>query len=135
MMGISPAELVLIAIVALVVIGPKDLPAALRSMGRTVRTLRRMAGAFQSQVDELVRDSEIDTLRREITDMSKSTGKTAAKRKGEPVGAGPPSQGGAGQAERTLKARNRNAPTRTRATEGHALEQLLPINHSPLRRV
>lgn len=97
MMGISPTELLLIAIVALVVIGPKELPGALRSMGRTVRTLRRMAGALQSQVDELVRDSEIDTLRREITDMSKSTGKAAAKRKGEPAGAGPPPQGGAGQ--------------------------------------
>lgn len=94
MMGISPTELLLIAIVALVVIGPKELPAALRSMGRTVRTLRRMAGAFQSQVDELVRDSEIDTLRREITDMSKSTGRTAAKRKGEPASAAPPPRDG-----------------------------------------
>lgn len=92
MIGISPTELLLIAIVALVVIGPKELPAALRSMGRSLRTLRRMAGAFQSQVDELVRDSEIDTLRREITDMGKSTGKTAAKQKGKPAGAG--SQGG-----------------------------------------
>lgn len=88
MMGISSTELLLIAIVALVVIGPKELPAALRSMGKIVRNLRRMAGAFQSQVDEFVRDSEIDTLRREITDMS--TGKTAAKRKGEPAGAAPP---------------------------------------------
>jgi sec-independent protein translocase protein TatB len=121
MMGISPTELLLIAIVALVVIGPKELPAALRSMGRTVRTLRRMAGAFQSQVDELVRDSEIDTLRREITDMSKSTGRTAAKRKGSQPVPLPRHEMGWRRAERILKARDRNAPVGTRATDQHAL--------------
>jgi len=90
MMGISPTELLLIAIVALVVIGPKDLPAALRSMGRSVRTIRRMAGSFQSQVDQFVRESEIDTLRREIMDLSKDANRATTMGKGAPTVGAPP---------------------------------------------
>ena len=66
MMGISWTEFMVIVAVALVVIGPKDLPAAIRTLSHGLRTIRRMAADFQGQVDELIRDSEMDSARREV---------------------------------------------------------------------
>jgi len=58
MMGISGSELLLIGVLALLVIGPKDLPKALRTFGRAVGQLRRMAWEFQRQVDDMGRQME-----------------------------------------------------------------------------
>jgi len=66
MFDIGWSELLLIAVVAMVVIGPKDLPNALRSLGRTLRGVRRMASDFQSQFNEAMREAELDDLRREV---------------------------------------------------------------------
>jgi sec-independent protein translocase protein TatB len=78
-------ELMVIVIVALIVIGPKDLPAALRTMGRSLRTVRRMSGEFQSQVDQFIRNSEIETMRREVEDAIQDEWKASPKAKVEPV--------------------------------------------------
>ena len=56
MMGISWMELMVIVLMGLIVIGSKDLPAALRSLGRSLRAVRRMAREFQVPVDQFVRD-------------------------------------------------------------------------------
>jgi sec-independent protein translocase protein TatB len=56
MMGISRMELMVIVLVGLIVIGSKDLPAALRTLGRSLRAVRRRAREFQVQVDQFVRD-------------------------------------------------------------------------------
>ena len=71
MMGISWMELMVIVMVALIVIGPKDLPAALRTVGQFVRGLRGMAREFQGHVDQLVRESEIDALWRDVEDAAR----------------------------------------------------------------
>ncbi|HVV92637.1 MAG TPA: Sec-independent protein translocase protein TatB [Hyphomicrobiales bacterium] len=69
MFDIGWSELLLIAVVAVVVIGPKDLPVALRSLGRTIRGIRRMASDFQSQFNEALREAELDDLRREVSEL------------------------------------------------------------------
>jgi sec-independent protein translocase protein TatB len=59
-------ELMLIGVVALVVIGPKDLPAALRVAGYWVRKARTMSREFQSHFDQMIREAELDEVREEL---------------------------------------------------------------------
>ncbi|HYC04696.1 MAG TPA: Sec-independent protein translocase protein TatB [Azospirillaceae bacterium] len=65
MFDIGWPELVVIAVVALVVIGPKDLPKALYSVGKWVRKARLMARDFQGHIDEMMREAELDDLRKQ----------------------------------------------------------------------
>jgi sec-independent protein translocase protein TatB len=57
------SEIALIAAVALVVIGPKDLPIALRAISGFVKKARRMAGEFQTHVDEMMRDADLKDVK------------------------------------------------------------------------
>lgn len=69
MLGLDWTELALIAVVAVVVIGPKDLPGAVRGIASGVQKLRRMAGQFQGQVDEVVREAKLEDVRNQINDI------------------------------------------------------------------
>lgn len=66
MFDIGWVEIGVIAVVALIVIGPKDLPQALRTLTGWVRKLRGMMREFQSGVDDLVREAELKELRDDI---------------------------------------------------------------------
>ncbi|KAA0125730.1 twin-arginine translocase subunit TatB [Methylobacterium sp. P1-11] len=66
MLDMSWGEVMLIGGVALIVIGPKDLPKALRTVGQVTSKLRRMAGEFQMQFNEAIREAELDDVRREV---------------------------------------------------------------------
>jgi sec-independent protein translocase protein TatB len=70
MFGIDSSELLLIAIVALVVIGPKELPGLLRTWGKWMAQMRGMAAEFRGHVDEMVRQSELDDVKKQLTDAS-----------------------------------------------------------------
>lgn len=59
MFGIDSGELLVIAVVALVVIGPKDLPRVMRTIGNFVGQMRGMARHFRSGVDNMIRESEL----------------------------------------------------------------------------
>jgi sec-independent protein translocase protein TatB len=59
-------ELMLIGAVALVVIGPKDLPRALRVAGYWVRKARTLSREFQSSIDEMIREAELDEMRQNL---------------------------------------------------------------------
>ena len=72
MFDLAWSEIAVIAVVAVVVIGPKDLPEAIRGVAKGVQKLRRMAGEFQQQADELVREAKLDDVRTSIQEM-KST--------------------------------------------------------------
>lgn len=63
---IGAGELLLIGIVALVVVGPKDLPVLMRRLGQFTARLRGMAAEFRASFDEMGRQSELDELRREV---------------------------------------------------------------------
>ena len=62
MFDIGPTELLLIVVVAVIVIGPKDLPLALRSAGRWIGKLRKMSGHFRAGIDAMVREAELDEM-------------------------------------------------------------------------
>jgi sec-independent protein translocase protein TatB len=66
---IGAAELMVIAVVALIVVGPKDLPVLLRRLGQFMAKLRGMASEFRASFDEMARQSELDELRREVAAM------------------------------------------------------------------
>ncbi|MCA3421912.1 MAG: twin-arginine translocase subunit TatB [Roseomonas sp.] len=72
MLDLAWSEIALIAVVAIVIIGPKDLPEAIRGVAKGVQKLRRMAGEFQQQADELVREAKLDDVRNSIQEV-KST--------------------------------------------------------------
>src|ERR1700735_3423374 len=63
-------ELMLIGVVALVVIGPKDLPAALRVAGYWVRKARTMSREFQSSVEQMLREAELEDVRQELKKLT-----------------------------------------------------------------
>lgn len=67
MLDIGWSELMVIGIVALVVIGPKELPGVLRSVGAMIGKLRRMAGEFQGQFQEALREAELSDLKKDLT--------------------------------------------------------------------
>lgn len=64
--GIGGFELVVIGLVALLVVGPKDLPMLMRRVGQMVAKARAMANEFRSSFDEMARQSELDDLRKEV---------------------------------------------------------------------
>ncbi|MDO9607827.1 MAG: Sec-independent protein translocase protein TatB [Brevundimonas sp.] len=64
--GIGGFELVVIGLVALLVVGPKDLPVLMRRVGQMVAKARSMANEFRSSFDEMARQSELDDLRKEV---------------------------------------------------------------------
>jgi sec-independent protein translocase protein TatB len=66
MFGIDSPELLVIAIVALVVIGPKELPNLLRSWGKWMAKMRGMASEFRGHVDEMVRQSDLDDVKKQL---------------------------------------------------------------------
>lgn len=73
MFDIGWSEIALIAIVALIFIGPKELPAVLRNVGKWVTAARGMAREFQGHVDDLVRETELDEVRRNIRENASAT--------------------------------------------------------------
>jgi sec-independent protein translocase protein TatB len=62
MFDIAPSEFMLFALVALIVIGPKDLPKAMRVVGRFVGKARGMANQFRSGFDAMVREAELEEM-------------------------------------------------------------------------
>jgi sec-independent protein translocase protein TatB len=67
---LSMTELMLIGVVALVVIGPKDLPKALRVAGFWVKKARTLSREFQSSVEQMMREAELDEMRQEFKKAS-----------------------------------------------------------------
>lgn len=60
------SEIMVIALIALVVIGPKDLPRVLRTLGKYASRARVIAREFQGSIDQMIRESELDEVRREV---------------------------------------------------------------------
>ncbi len=72
MLDIGWSELLVVAVVAIIVIGPKDLPRALKTAGQWVAKVRGIAREFQSGIDDMIRDSDLEDLKKEaqaITDF------------------------------------------------------------------
>jgi len=81
MFDLSWSHIAILVVVALIVLGPKELPNAIRTGAQLLRAGRKLAGEFRSGVDELVREAELDETRRTITQamtegMDNTIGKT-----------------------------------------------------------
>jgi sec-independent protein translocase protein TatB len=72
MFDIGGGELLVIGIVALIVIGPKELPGLLRTVGNAAGKVRRMAAEFRSQFDDAMREAEIDQAKKAFTDITET---------------------------------------------------------------
>ena len=72
MLDMSWGEIMVIGAVALIVIGPKDLPKALRTVGQVTGKLRRMAAEFQGQFNEAMREAELDEVKKQLQDVNDS---------------------------------------------------------------
>ena len=70
MFDISWTEFLLIGVVALIVIGPKELPSVLRTLGQWTRKVRSMANDFQNQFQEAMREAEMTDLKKQVDDMA-----------------------------------------------------------------
>ena len=64
MFDIAPSELLLVVIVAIVVIGPKDLPLALRTAGRWIGKIRRVSNHFRSGIESMIREADLEEMER-----------------------------------------------------------------------
>ncbi|EGD57314.1 Sec-independent protein secretion pathway component [Novosphingobium nitrogenifigens DSM 19370] len=64
MFDIAPSEFLLVAVVAIVFIGPKDLPMALRTAGRWIARMRRVSNHFRSGIETMIREAEMEELER-----------------------------------------------------------------------
>jgi sec-independent protein translocase protein TatB len=72
MFDIGWGELVVIGIVALIVIGPKELPTVMRTAGQWMGKIRRMASEFQGQFQEALREAELSDLKKQAEDLKTS---------------------------------------------------------------
>ena len=70
MFDIGWSELVVIGIVALIAIGPKELPGVLRTIGQWMGKVRRMASEFQGQFQEAMREAEMADIKKQVDEMS-----------------------------------------------------------------
>src|SRR5205823_8710129 len=70
MFEIGWGELLIIGVVALIAIGPKELPTVFRTLGQWTNKLRRMASEFQSQFQEAMREAEMADLKKQVDDMA-----------------------------------------------------------------
>jgi sec-independent protein translocase protein TatB len=72
MFDIGWGELVVIGIVALIAIGPKELPTVLRTLGQTMGKIRRMAAEFQGQFQDAMREAELHDFKKQAEEMTSS---------------------------------------------------------------
>lgn len=94
MFEISWSELLVLAVVTLIFVGPKDLPKFLNTMGRYAGMVRRQASEFRAQFEEAMREAELDALKKEVdkvrTDVESTVREAQAdKPKPDPVASAP----------------------------------------------
>ena len=78
---LSPTHIIIFVVLALLVVGPKDLPALLRKTGQFMGRLRGMANEFRASFDEMARQSELDELRKEVEAMRAAAAKPVSELK------------------------------------------------------
>jgi len=76
MFDLTSSKLLILAVVALIVVGPKDLPALLRTLGRYMGMIRRQANEFRAQFDDAMRESELADLKKEVENIGRDTQET-----------------------------------------------------------
>jgi sec-independent protein translocase protein TatB len=80
------SEIALIGVVALIAIGPKDMPVAIKAVTNAIKKARRMAAEFQTHVDEMVRDADLHEVRNSISEIRNFDIKGTVERAVDPDG-------------------------------------------------
>lgn len=93
MFDLGWSELLVVGIVALIVVGPKDLPGLMRTVAQSLQTVRRMAGDFRRQFDDMVRDTELEDLRKQFNTI-RNPQSVLIGPEGEAASVHPPEEGG-----------------------------------------
>ncbi len=70
MFDLGWTELVVVAVVAILVVGPKQLPGMLRSVGKSIGSVRRMAGDFQRQFNDALKEADLDDMSKTVTSIN-----------------------------------------------------------------
>src|SRR5262245_38993036 len=73
MFDITSSKLLILGLVALIVIGPKDLPALLRTIGKYMGIIKKHANEFRAQFDEAMRESELAQIKKDVETMGRET--------------------------------------------------------------
>jgi sec-independent protein translocase protein TatB len=126
MFDIGASELLVIIVVAILVIGPKDMPRALRMAGRWIGKVRRVSSHFRTGLDAMIREAELE-------DMEKQwKAQNAAIMAGSPVADGEATTGEAATAEpeNLLPTEPENAASTSRAPSSDSAEPQLPLGQS-----
>jgi sec-independent protein translocase protein TatB len=84
MFEIGWTEMLVIAVVMIVVVGPKDLPKMLRTFGKTTAKLRSMAGDFQRQFNEALKEAELDDVKKSVDSLKSLNPATEIKKQLNP---------------------------------------------------
>lgn len=72
MFDIGASEFLMIVIVAIVVIGPKDMPVALRTAGRWIAKMRRVSGHFRSGIETMIREAELEDMEKKWREQNEA---------------------------------------------------------------
>ncbi len=86
MFDIGWQEFILIALVAVVVVGPKDLPRVIRTVGQWIRKARSLASEFQGSLEEMAREAELDDVRKQIQQVSREGVGASIEKHVDPTG-------------------------------------------------
>ncbi|MFN3515921.1 MAG: Sec-independent protein translocase protein TatB [Novosphingobium sp.] len=121
MFDIGASELLLIVVLAIVVIGPKDLPMALRTAGRWIGRIRRVSGHFRAGIETMIREAELEEMEQKWREQNE------AIIKANPMSA---------SAEAALVGQDPGAPPAVppEAAAPPEPEQTAPASHRPTRR-
>jgi len=112
MFGIDWQELLVIVIVAVLVIGPKDLPLAMRTAGRWIAKIRRISSHFRSGLDTMIREAEMEEMEKKWAEQNRkimAEHPADAPPEMEPTGAYPSPQAATAEA-RTMEERPAETP-------------------------
>ena len=130
MFDIGATELLLIVVVAILVIGPKDMPLAMRTAGRWIGKIRRLSGHFRTGLDAMVREAELEDMEKKWKAQSEKVMRehpAGAPAQMEPTGAYPPEK--AAELKRLEKERiiaAKEAAAQAEAQGGAAAEDAAP---------
>jgi sec-independent protein translocase protein TatB len=130
MLDFDLGKLLLIGVVALIFIPPKDLPQALRTLGKLISQARRMASDFQGQFSEALRESELDGIKQQFADLKQSTSLEGALERMaeavEPKADAPNPEPPVNWGEAALAAQAQTAPAIEAQAAGPAPETVVP---------
>ena len=86
MLDIGWSEMLVIAVVAILIVGPKDLPRALRAVGKWMGKARAMARDFQNSLDDIAREAELDEIKKQVEEVAHFDIKGEIEKSYDPTG-------------------------------------------------